>query len=79
MRADGLKATVMVGKHKSIGRYDNTRAIASEVYHAILDGIFALVQSTIRELVVFLLHGLINGIWQVIQCPHALICFGSRE
>ena len=67
---------MVVGKHKSVRTHDDARTEAAEVHDTVLDGILALVQGTIRQLVVLLLHRLIDGIRQVVQGPHALIGLG---
>ena len=78
VRTDGLEAAVVVGKHKPVRTHDHTRAVAAEVHDAVLNGIIALIQSAIRQLVVLLLHRLIDGIRQVIQCPHTLVGLGRE-
>ena len=76
--ADGVETTVVVGKHQAVGRYHDTRAIAAEVNHGILDGMVTLVQLLHRQLETILLHLLIDGSGQVIEGPHALVSVCSE-
>ena len=73
VRADGLETAVVVGKHQTIGRNDYTRAEAAKVNHAVLNGIVAIIECAVRQLKILLLHGLINGIGQIVKCPHAFV------
>ena len=73
MGTNGLETTVVVGKHESIRRYHHTRAETTKIDHAVLDGVIALIQGPIRQLVILLLHRLIDGIGQIVQHPHSLI------
>ena len=71
--ADRLKAAVVIRKHESVRRHHHTGAVASEEHHAVLHGIIALIECTVWQFVVLLLHRFIDCLWQVIQRPHTLI------
>ena len=73
MRTDGLKTTVVVGQHESVGRYDNARAVAREVDNRLHDGVFALVQLLVGSRESVSLHLLVHCMWQVVERPHAFV------
>jgi hypothetical protein len=64
---------MMVSKHETVWTYDHSRAEAAKVHDAVLDGIVAFIQRTVWQLIVLLLHRLVDGIGQVVKGPHALI------
>ena len=71
--ADGIKATMVIGKHQSVRRHNDTRAKTTEVDNSILHGVVARVELFHRQLETIRLHLLIDGIGQVVERPHALI------
>ena len=73
MRTDGLKTTVVVGQHESVGRYDNARAVAREVDNRLHDGVLALVQLLVWSRESVRLHLLVHCVWQVVERPHAFV------
>ena len=75
---NSIKAAVVVGEYKTIGRYHDTRAKTTEVDYGILDGIVTLIELFWRQLESILLHLLDNGRRQIVECPHALISMSSQ-
>jgi hypothetical protein len=69
---------MMVGKNKTVRTDDHTRTEATEVHDAVLDGIVSLIQRTVWQFVVLLLHRLIDGIGQIIKGPHTLVGLGRK-
>ena len=43
-----------------------------------LDGVLALIELFLRQLEAILLHLVIDGIRQVVECPHALVSFSNE-
>ena len=79
MRADSLEATVVVGEHQSIGRYNDTRAIAREIDNGMHNGIVGLIKLFVRQTITIALHLLIDSMGQVVKRPHALIGMGGNQ
>ena len=73
---DGIKAAVVIGKHQSVRRHDNTRAETTEVDNGIFHGIVGLIQLILGQLEAILLHLIVDGIRQIIKRPHTLIGMG---
>ena len=70
---------MVVGKHKTVWRYHNARAITREVNYCVLQGVLAIVELIISHLETFLLHNVVNSIRQVVDCPHTLVSMCGVE
>ena len=71
--ADGFKTAVMIGEDQSVGTHHDSRAIAGEVDHGAADGVAALIEVSVGQGETFLLHGVVDRLWQVEQRPHAFV------
>ena len=79
MGANGLEATVVVGEDQSVGRDDHARAVAREVDDGLHDGVVGLVELFVGQFVALGLHLLVDGLWQVVEHPHALVGVSRRS
>jgi hypothetical protein len=73
MLTNGIKATMVIGKHQSVRRHNDTRAETTEVDNSVFHGIVARVELFHRQLETIRLHLFIDGIGQIVERPHALI------
>ena len=75
---DGIETAMVVGEYQSVGADDDTRTETAEVNDGILHGVLTLVQLFFRQLETILLHLLIDGVRQVVECPHAFVGVGPQ-
>ena len=75
---DGPEATVVVGEHKPVGRYDHAGAETPEVEHHVLDSVGARVEAVVGHGEAVTLHLVVDSLWQVVERPHAFVGMDGR-
>ena len=73
MRANGLKATVMVGENETVGAHNHARTMPREIDNAVLNGVFVCIEVAVGQLKALGLHLLIHSLWKIIERPHAFV------
>ncbi len=73
MRADGLKAAVVIGEDQSVRTHNHSGTVAGEVDDTVLQRLFPFVERAVRHEKAFGFHLVVDGLRQIVECPHAFV------